>query len=96
MAAAPGLFLVVESEGCSLGVAGRLLVAVASLIAELSRCDAWARLPHAMWDFSSLTRDRTHIPCTERQIVNHWALREVQRSRCGDQHKRWTVELRGL
>ena len=26
---------------------------------------------------SSRTRDRTHVPCTGRQILNHWATREV-------------------
>ena len=28
-------------------------------------------------DFSSPTRDKTHIPCTGRQILNHWTPREV-------------------
>ena len=37
-----GFSLVVESEGYSLVVVCRLLVAVASLVAELSSCDAWA------------------------------------------------------
>ena len=32
--------------------------------------------PHK-WDFSSLTRARTHIPCIGRQILNHWTTREV-------------------
>ena len=30
-----------------------------------------------MWDLSSLTRDRTHIPCIVRQILYHWTIREV-------------------
>ena len=30
-----------------------------------------------MWDLSSLTRDQTHVPCTRRQILNHWNTREV-------------------
>ena len=29
-----------------------------------------------MWDLSSRTRDRTHIPCIGRQILNHWTTRE--------------------
>ena len=29
----------------------------------------WLR---GMWDLSSLTRDRTHTPCIERQSLNHW------------------------
>ena len=27
---------------------------------------------------SSWTRDRTHVPCIGRRILNHWATREVQ------------------
>ena len=30
-----------------------------------------------MWDFNSLTRDRTCLPCIGRQILNHWTTREV-------------------
>ena len=26
---------------------------------------------------SSQTRDQTHVPCTGRQILNHWATKEV-------------------
>ena len=25
-----------------------------------------------MWNFSSLTRDKAHTPCTGRQSLNHW------------------------
>ena len=32
---------------------------------------------HGMWDLCSLTRDWTHISCTGRQSLNHWATREV-------------------
>ena len=32
-----------------------------------------------IWDFSSQTRDRTLIPCIERQILNPWTTREVPR-----------------
>ena len=32
-----------------------------------------------MWDFSSLTRDLTRVPCTGRQILNHWTTREIPR-----------------
>ena len=32
----------------------------------------------ALWHVgSSQTRDRTHIPCTDRQILNHYTTREV-------------------
>ena len=30
-----------------------------------------------MWDLSSLTRDRTHVPCIARWIPYHWTTREV-------------------
>ena len=30
-----------------------------------------------MWDLSSLTRDRTHVPCIARQILNLWTIKEV-------------------
>ena len=30
-----------------------------------------------MWDLSSPTRDRTHVPCIDRWILNHWTTREV-------------------
>ena len=33
-----------------------------------------------MWDLSSLTRDRTHVPCTVRRILYHWTAREVPKS----------------
>ena len=31
---------------------------------------------HGTWDLSSLTRDRTHVPCIGRRILNHWTTRE--------------------
>ena len=34
----------------------------------------------SMWDFSSLTRDRTWGPLQWRQSLNHWTAREVSRS----------------
>ena len=39
-----------------------------------SRCSAWVALQHVE---SSWTRDRTHVLCTGRQILNHWTTREV-------------------
>ena len=30
-----------------------------------------------MWNLGSLTRYRTHTPCTGRQTLNHWTTREV-------------------
>ena len=32
----------------------------------------------APWDLSSLTKDRTQVPCIARQILNHWTGREVR------------------
>ena len=34
-------------------------------------------MPRSTWDLSSLTRDRTRIPCAGRQILYHWTTREV-------------------
>ena len=44
---------------------------------ELSSCGVQAQLPCGMWDLSSLTRDRTHVPCIARRILYHWTTREV-------------------
>ena len=33
--------------------------------------------PTCIWDLSSQIRDRTHIPCIGRGILNHWTTREV-------------------
>ena len=40
-------------------------------------CDSLAQLPLSMWDLSSLTRDRTLLPCIGRWILNLWNTREV-------------------
>ena len=57
---------------CSLWHTGSLVEAC-----ELSSCGARAQLPRGMWDLSSLTRDRTHVPCIGRRILYHWTTREV-------------------
>ena len=44
-----------------------------------SSWDAQAELLQGMWDLSSPSRDRTHISCIARWILNHWATREVLR-----------------
>ena len=44
---------------------------------ELNSCGERVSLPRGMWDLSSLTRDRTHVPCIGRQILYHWTTREV-------------------
>ena len=38
----------------------------------------WHRGLAALWHVgSSQTRDQTHVPCIDRQILNHWTTREV-------------------
>ena len=43
---------------------GSVVCSIQALVeaCELSSCGTWAQLPRGMWDLSSLTRDRTHIP----------------------------------
>ena len=46
----------------------------------LHSCSTWALQLWrgcSIWDLSSPTRDQTHVPCTGRQILNHWTTREV-------------------
>ena len=80
----------------SCGKWGPLFIAVrgpltieASLVAEhrlqtrrLSSCGSRAQLLRGMWDppGSSQTRDRTHVPCIGRQMLNHCATREAQQT----------------
>ena len=42
-----------------------------------SSCGVWAYLPHSMWDLSSLTSDGTCIPCSGKQILDHWTPRKI-------------------
>ena len=64
----------------------RVLVAACGIF----RCGVWAlwlwcadsgahglSCPTACAGLSSPTRDRTHVACVRRQILNHWAAREV-------------------
>ena len=37
----------------------------------------WAQLLCGMWDLSFPPRDQIHVPCIVKQIINHWATREV-------------------
>ena len=46
---------------------------------RLDSCSTWLQLPCDMWDLSSQTRDRAHVPCIGRRILNHWPTREVPR-----------------
>ena len=62
--------------------------AKASHCGGFSRCRAWALGEQAEWLWytglvaprhveSSRTRDRTHVPCTGRWMLNPWTIREV-------------------
>ena len=46
-------------------------------VLRLSIWGVQVRLPRGMWDLSSLTNDRTHVPYTGRQILYHWTNKEV-------------------
>ena len=50
------------------------------VVQGLSSCSTQAELLCGMWDLSSLTRDRSHVLCIARQILNHWPIREVPES----------------
>ena len=58
------LFIDLAASGLSWGHMGSSLGPQAQLL-----CD--------IWDLSSPMRGQTHIPCTARPILNHWATREV-------------------
>ena len=87
-----GFSLVVASGGCSLGVGRGFLIVVVSPVwslgsrerglsscgsraseHRLSKHKGFAALQHMG---SSQTRDRTCVPCTDSQILYHWATRE--------------------
>ena len=77
--------LVAESRGYTLVVVCRLLIMVASLVAEHGH-QAYG-LADGLWHSglaspqlmeSSGTGDQTHVPCIGRQILNCWTTREVQ------------------
>ena len=71
-----GISLAAVSGGYSLIAVHGLLIVVASLVGELGLQDgqASAVLLHVE---SPWSRDRTHVPCIDRQILNHWTTREV-------------------
>ena len=43
----------------------------------LSSWGTWVQNLWSMWDPSSPSRDRAHVPGTARRILNHWITREV-------------------
>ena len=72
-----GFSLVAASGGCSLGAVLRLLIVVASLVAEhkLSNCDIGSVAPQHVG--SSQIRARTHISCIGRWALYRLAPREA-------------------
>ena len=60
--------------------AGNIFVAACGSRLKCTAFSSWgmlASLPLSMWDLGSLIRDRTHVVCIGRQILNHWSTREV-------------------
>ena len=37
-------------------------------------------MAQGMWDLNSLTRDRTHVPCIGKWLLNYWITRELPTS----------------
>ena len=74
---ARGLSLV-AGRGCSSRCAW-LLTAVASLVVELGLQASVVPAHSLQNEQSSQTRDRTHVPCTGRGILNHCPTSEVPR-----------------
>ena len=74
---ARGLSLV-AGRGCSSRCAW-LLTAVASLVVELGLQASVVPAHGLQNEQSSQTRDRTHVPCTGRGILNHCPTSEVPR-----------------
>ena len=93
-----GFSLVAVSRGYSLVEHG-LLIVVASLVAEhrlqgvqasavvargLSSCGIWAQLLYGMQDLPG--SGIKPIPCTGRQILNHWTTRDTLEFLCKYKH----------
>ena len=91
-----GLSLVTVNRGASLVAVQGLLTAVASFVAEhgLSCLMATkvARGPE-VWDLSSRTRDRTHVPCVGSCTSNHRATREVPPESIPSTQRVWVAAL---
>ena len=66
--------------GSFIAVRGLTRCGTGSLEREGSVVTAHGLLLLAVWNLSSLIRDRTHVPCMARQILNHWTTREVPAS----------------
>ena len=51
-----------------------------SLAVERGLWGMWTSVvaaPRGGWDLTSRTRDWAHVPCIARQVLNHWATRQV-------------------
>ena len=47
-------------------------------VGGFSRCAKLPQLLHRMWDLSFQTRDKAHVPCIAREILNHQTTREIE------------------
>ena len=64
--------------GSSLLCRGPLLLQSTGLkCVGFGSCSVRAQLPRGMFDLGSPTRDRTHVPCFGRQVLNPWTSTEV-------------------
>ena len=69
--------LVVTCRLCSCGTWAPEHMGSVVVACGLSICSVQAQLPHGICDLISPNRDRTHVPCIGRKILNHWTTREV-------------------
>ena len=67
------LFTAVSGLTCSTRGWGEVFIVACRLLSW----GAETKLPQGMWDLTSLTRNGAHVPCIERQTLNHWTTREV-------------------
>ena len=91
-----GLSLVTVNRGASLVAVQGLLTVVASFVAEHGLSCLMAtkvtRGPE-VWDLSSRTRDRTHVPCVGSCTSNHRATREVPPESIPSTQRVWVAAL---
>ena len=76
--AVPGLSLVTVQGLLAVVRALLMLWCAGSKTQGLKGCGMRALFSRSVWDLSSLTRDRTHIPCIGRQSLNHWTTGKFQ------------------
>ena len=75
--AACGLCFSCSKQGLFFLAVHRFLIMMESLFMEhrLNNCSTWAFLPQGIW--ASRTRDRTHVCCIGRWVLNCWTITEV-------------------